>query len=170
MNGPLLRVICPSLSAHLEYVLKAMLCVTVALLAGCASSPVLTTEYISPRVTGRVLDAETHQPIANARVRKILNPNQVMDATVDQAPKGGQALQNMQAVGTRTDREGRFMLSSQRDMSIVRHGGWSEVTLALSRDGYAKLTTNYTLMQANLSPDGQPEVNAGDILLKPLSK
>jgi hypothetical protein len=141
-----------------------------SLLTGCQSSPVLTTEYISPRVTGRVLDATTHQPVANVRVRKILHENQVLDATVDQPPKGGQALQDMQSVTTRTDRNGNFTLECQRNMSVIRHGGWSSVTLGFQHTDYARFTTNFMLTAATLTPDGGPLVVTGDILLRPLSK
>ena len=41
------------------------------LLAGCQSSPVLSSQYISPRVKGRVLDAATGQPIRNVSIRRL---------------------------------------------------------------------------------------------------
>ena len=42
--------------------------------------------------------------------------------------------------------------------------------MSYSHAGYAVLTTNYTLANATNTATGEPLVNAGDILLPPLTR
>jgi len=119
------------------------------------------SSYTSPRVTGRVLAADTGQPLANVRIQR-LNPaaNQDYDAPA----KGGQRLESGSSV--RTDAQGRFVLEAERALTIVQKAVWPSVTAAFVRDGYLTLRTNFNLLQASTNaPDGTPVVNAGDILL-----
>jgi len=140
-----------------------LLLLTVAL-AGCQSGKF--SHYISPRVTGRVLAADTHQPLPDATVRRVVP--YPADGE-DTAPKGGQLL--TRSSGVRTDADGRFVLDGERDIALFHHPAWWSVTLSFTADGYRFYQTNYSV--ANLSghsPDGEPLVNAGDILLKPKSQ
>ena len=141
----------------------ALLLFAVAL-AGCQSGKF--SHYISPRVTGRVLAADTRQPLPDATVRRVVPyPTDGEDT----APKGGQLL--MRSSGVRTDADGRFVLDGERDIALFHHPAWWSVTLSFTADGYRFYQTNYT--SANItghSPDGEPLVNAGDILLKPKSQ
>jgi len=134
------------------------------LLAGCQSSPVLSSQYISPRVKGRVLDAATGQPIRNVSIRRLesgQNPGTTAPA------KGAQPLERMQAL--RTDPNGGFNMDSERDLMLLRRSDWYSVTLAFTHAHYQRLTTNYTLANAIISPGGEPVVDAGNILLQPSS-
>ena len=133
------------------------------LVAGCQSSPVLNSQYISPRVTGQVLDAVTSQPIRNVSIRR-LAPGQ--SVAVNSPTVGERSLEQMRVL--RTDREGRFNLDSERDLTIFRRAGWYSVTVAFAHKGYEQLVTNFTLVNAVLTPSGEPVVNAGNILLQPL--
>jgi hypothetical protein len=134
------------------------------LLAGCQTSPVLNSQYISPRVTGRVLDAATSQPVRNVSIRR-LTPgyNEVTGAP----GAGDRTLERAAAI--RTDREGRFDLASERDLTLFRRADWYSVTLAFTHKGYERLVTNYTLTRAVVASNGEPVVNAGTLLLQPLS-
>lgn len=132
--------------------------------AGCQSSPVLNSQYISPRVKGRVLDAATSQPIRNVSIRR-LTPGQI-DA-VNSPSAGDQTLERTPAI--RTDRDGRFDLDSERDLTLFRRAGWYSVTLAFTHKGYERFVTNYTLAGAEVAPSGEPVVSAGNILLQPVS-
>ncbi|MGO9588120.1 MAG: hypothetical protein ACLP2Y_18235 [Limisphaerales bacterium] len=137
----------------------ALLLFAVAL-AGCQSGKL--THYISPRVTGRVLAADTRQPLPDATVRRVVP---MMAAGEDTQPKGGQLL--MRPAGVRTDADGRFVLEGERDIAVFRHPAWWSVTLSFTADGYRVFQTNYT--SANVSghsPEGEPLLNTGDILLK----
>ena len=136
-----------------------------ALVAGCQSSPVLNSQYISPRVTGRVLDAATSQPIRNVSIRR-LTPGQI--EAVSSPAAGDQSLERTRAL--RTDRDGRFDLDSERDLTLFRRAGWYSVTLAFTHKGYERFVTNYNLTSAVVAPSGEPVVNAGSILLQPASK
>jgi len=133
-------------------------------LAGCQSAQF--SSYISPRVTGRVLAADTRQPLANVKIRRVV-PDQ--DAGMDTQPKGGQTMERSGAVWT--DRAGKFALDSERDITLLGRANWYSVTLSFERAGYERFQTNYT--SANVSGHssaGEPLVNAGDILLRPASK
>jgi hypothetical protein len=141
----------------------ALLLFAVAL-AGCQSGKF--SHYISPQVTGRVLAADTRQPLPDATVRRV---TPYPTGGEDTAPKGGQLM--MRSFGVRTDANGRFVMDSERDIALFRHPAWWSVTLSFTADGYRLFQTNYTV--ANLSghsPEGEPLVNAGDILLQPKSQ
>jgi hypothetical protein len=132
-------------------------------LTGCQSEK--HSYYISPRVTGRVLAADTQQPLGKATVRRVVPPY----AGAATLPKGGQL--QMVPGGVRTDADGRFVLEGERVIAMLRHGGWRSVTVAFEHAGYRSFETNYTAaMFKTRSPEGVPLVNAGDILLEPVSR
>jgi hypothetical protein len=141
---------------------ETALLVAACVLAGCQSSPVLNSQYISPRVEGRVLDAATSQPIRNVSIRR-LAPGQT--EVVSPPAVGDRTLQRSPAI--RTDRDGRFELDSERDLTLFRRTGWYSVTLAFTHKGYEQLVTNFTLVNAVVSSNSEPVVNAGNILLQP---
>jgi hypothetical protein len=132
-------------------------------LAGCQSGRF--SNYTSPRVTGRVLAADTRQPLPDATVKRVTpSPTDGEDT----APKGGQLL--MRPSGVRTDADGRFVMDSERTVSLLRRAAWWSVTLSFTADGYTFFQTNYTVANVSgHSPEGEPLVNAGDILLNPKS-
>jgi len=141
--------------------LHRSLALTLAALAivGCQSTS--PSRYSSPRITGRVLDAQTQQPIPGVQVRR-LTPQ---DPNVDQAIKGGQNLEKSPAV--RTDRDGNFVLVSQKNLTLFSRLGWYSVTLSFACPDYERLTTEYTLLNATNTPSGEPLVQAGEIRLQP---
>ena len=140
-----------------------LLVCTSAILSGCQSGKVI--HYTSPEITGRVLAADTHQPLVNATV-------QLGDANPFEAfgpPKGGQLL--LQTGVVRTDADGRFVLASKSVFAVFRQPGWWSVPVTFSHSGYEMFQTNYTGTNVTGHSDaGAPVVNAGDVLLKPESK
>jgi hypothetical protein len=135
----------------------------VAVLAGCKSGSF--SSYTSPRVTGRVVVADTRQPLAGVKVQRI---NPAANQDYDESAKGGQRLESADSV--RTDAQGRFVLEAERALTIVQQAVWPSVTAAFQRDGYLTLRTNFNLLQVSTNaPDGTPAVNAGDILLRSCS-
>ena len=141
----------------------ALLLVTVAV-AGCQSTSF--SSYLSPRVTGRVLAADTRQPMADVKIRRV-NPSANQD--YDEPAKGGQKLDSTGAAWT--DSQGRFVLDAERDLSLLSQQVWVSVTVAFQHDGYQTLRTNYTFRNVTTNaPDGAPVVNAGDILLRPATQ
>lgn len=125
---------------------------------GCqTSSP---SQYISPRITGRVVDAQTQKPIAGVQVRRLAP--EALDGV--EVIKGGQILDRLPAV--RTDGEGSFVLVSERNLALFQHLGWYSVSLAFSHPNYIPLSTEFTLANATNTPTGEPLVQAGDIRLE----
>ena len=133
-------------------------------LAGCQSSGV--THYVAPEVTGRVLAADTHQPLANATVERG-GAGQAFGSFGP--PKGGQLL--MEPAGARTDADGKFVLQSKSVFALFRSPGWWSVPVTVSHSGYVFFSTNYTGDNVTShTAAGAPVVDAGDILLSPVSK
>jgi hypothetical protein len=142
------RVLCPAF---------ASLLLLATALTGCKS--VLVSTYISPRVTGRVVAADTRQPIANVQVKRV---NTAASRNYDDPAKGGQRLDMS---GTWTDKQGTFVLDAEKDLTLIRKQVWYSVTVAFQRTGYLTLRTNFTVTQSTNTPNGTPVVEAGDILL-----
>ena len=131
------------------------------LLTGCQSGGF--SRYTSPQVTGRVLAADTQEPLGRVTVRRMVPPPYAGAGT---PPRGGQL--QMEPGGVRTDADGRFVLESERVLTVFRHRGWNPVTVSFERSGYRSFQTNYTAARfKERTPEGVPWVNAGDILLEP---
>jgi hypothetical protein len=128
-------------------------------MVGCQSAS--PSRYSSPCLTGRVLDARTQQPIPGVQVRRATP----QDPNADQTVKGGQSLETSPAV--RTDSDGRFVLVSQKNLTLFSRLGWYSVSVAFTHPNYERLTTEYTLVNATNTPSGEPLVRAGDIRLQP---
>jgi hypothetical protein len=131
-------------------------------LAGCQSG----SYYVSPRVTGRVLAADTEQPLPKATVRRVPVLPYAGAAT---PPKGGQL--QMVPAGVRTDAEGRFVLDGERVIAMFRRSSWRSVAVTFAHPGYRSFETNYSAARfPSRTPEGVPLVNAGDVLLTPIAK
>lgn len=131
--------------------------------AGCKSAS--PSQFIAPRVEGRVLDAQTRQPIAGVSVRRI---NRGADAPSGETLKGAEVM--AQTPDVRTGNDGAFALASDRNLRLFSRSGWFTVTIGFKHAAYASFTTNYTRANATNTPAGEPLVKAGDILLVRLSR
>jgi hypothetical protein len=147
----------------LQAVLRFAILISIWALTACKSSS--PSQYVSPRVSGRVLDAQSNQPINGVQVRR-LGPDQNVD--VADPPKAGQVMEQSSAV--RTGRDGTFVLDSVRNLALFRKVGWYTVSLSFAHAGYEGFVTNYTLANATNTAKGEPLVTTGDIHLRPLSK
>lgn len=151
--------------AHARAVRKnalGLLSIAALVLAGCKSSS--TAPYVSPKLTGRVIDAQTQQPLKGVTVKRLI-PDQQRKALDD--VKGGQVLAKAPAVRTKTD--GTFELASERSLSLFQSGGWYSVSLAFDYPGYLRFATNYTLRDSILTPKGEPLVQTGDVPIQKIS-
>jgi hypothetical protein len=130
--------------------------------AGCKSSP---SHYVAPRVIGRVLDAQTHQPIQGVRVQRVVPDYEA--GTLDQV-HGGETLARPQPI--RSDASGAFDLAGQKSVALFRELGWFGVEISFDHRGYENFITNYTPRNAITSSNGEPVIQAGDIWLTPKTK
>jgi hypothetical protein len=133
-------------------------------LVGCKSMPF--SPFISPRVTGRVLAADNRQPLADVIVKSGARAGGFRGGM---PPKGGELL--MAKAPVRTDRDGRFTLDTERVLTPFRGTGWFSVQVSFQHAGYERFQTNYSRLNLSTNaPDGEPLLNAGDILLHPAVK
>ena len=132
--------------------------------AGGCQSP---SQYTSPRVTGRVLDAKSREPLKNVRVQRApANPN--ADTTVDQARKAGQMMEQPSVFTTPAD--GTFVVESVRDLVFFHKAEWYSVKVSFECPGYYGIVTNFSVATSTQMPNGEPLVRAGDILLERTAK
>lgn len=119
--------------------------------------------YVSPRVTGQVLAADTRQPLAGVKVMRGPPPAKPLAGW---PPLGGELL--MRRPPPETDPSGHFLLESERVLTPVRWGGWTSVRLTFEQAGYRTLQTNYSFasLQATNALDGTPLLDAGQIFLR----
>lgn len=129
--------------------------------AGCKSRPL--GPYVSPRITGQVLAADTREPIAGASVSR-----GVKEHRRGSSPHGAELL--MRKPPARTDANGRFELASERVLSIVRGSGWDVVPLSFERAGYRSFQTNCPTVAVTNTAGGEPVLDIGRIFLQPTAK
>jgi len=123
------------------------------------------SQYVSPRVEGRVLDAQSHQPVADVQVRPLMTDERYR---LQEPPKGGAVMAKTPAL--RTAGDGTFLLASERGLGLLRTPGWYAVTLCFQHAQYEYFTKTYTLKDSTNTVSGEPLVLTGDILLIPVSR
>jgi hypothetical protein len=127
-------------------------------LGGCQSAS--PTAYVAPRITGRVLDVQSQQPLAQVTVRRLGDDQ---NRSRMEPRHGGQTLQQPPAFRTSVD--GAFVLESARALTPFRTTGWYVVYVAFELEGYESKVIHYTLANATNNFKGEPVINAGDIKL-----
>jgi hypothetical protein len=133
-------------------------------LAGCKSHPL--SQAIAPRVTGRVVAADTSRPLADVKIR---SGEDSEDLYRTSPPKGGERLKTRPAV--RTDPDGRFVLETQRALTPFRSSGWFSVRLSFEHPGYERFLTNYSYLNLGTNTlNGESVLDAGNIRLQPAGK
>jgi len=142
-------------------VTRVALLIPICGVLGCRSS----SQIVSPRVAGRVVEAGNHQPIQGVKVQRVsADP----DRRSPYVQKGGQMMEQNSAVRTASD--GTFMLDCIRDLGVFRKLGWYDVKVSFEHPGYERFTTTYMPTNAVITPEGIPVVNTGDVGLTPLQK
>jgi hypothetical protein len=122
--------------------------------------------HVTPQVSGRVLDADTRCPLAGVKVLRVLH------GQVENPPTpvhGAQLMQQGRPVTT--DVRGEFVYPGKSYFTFLNEANWWTLTLSFQSAGYAAWQTNFSTadIKTNL-PGSAPQVEAGDILLKPLPK
>ena len=146
----------PDTPGLLSHVFWLTLALVITGWTGCKSrSP---SQYVSPRVTGRVVDAQSLQPISNVQVRRI-------EGSSDRSAKGAQRLEQSASVRTRED--GTFTLESERDLAFLRQVYWFSITLSFGHPDYVSLQKTFNSNIAKNTPSGEPLIEAGDISMEP---
>ena len=133
------------------------------LLAGCQAS--LWGPYTAPRVTGRVIAADTRVPLPGVRVSRGYRERH---PGLGWPPKGSELM--VQKMPSRTDEQGNFVLQSERVLSVFRGSGWDQIRLRFEAPGYLPLQTNYPVSLETNAPSGEPSLSVGEVLLRPASK
>ncbi|HXG47934.1 MAG TPA: hypothetical protein VNO52_09935 [Methylomirabilota bacterium] len=139
---------------------------TMILLNGCGSFRGPHQEYISPFISGRILDAQTGQPIVGARIERqsrqarTERPTEVHGATLLQSTRPA-----ISAAG------GAFELAGERVAHLLfDRGTVLGVTLRVSAPNYTTLSTNLDLVTSPPdSSSGKPILNGIELRLMPLS-
>src|SRR5208283_1042308 len=121
------------------------LCLAAVVLAGCKAMPF--SPFISPRVTGRVLAADTRQPLSGVTVQSGAQARAYRGAM---PPKGGELL--MAQAPVRTDRDGRFTLETERVLTPFGGAGWFSVPLLFEHSGSERYRTNYSTLNVSTPP------------------
>jgi hypothetical protein len=136
------------------------LALALAAITGCQSTG---AEYISPRVEGRVLDAQTHQPLSRVHVLRTPAGSQVYDNPY-QLHRGEQRMGA--PLPAYTGKNGRFVIDSEKALVLFAQVNWFSIDLTFEHSGYEQFVTNYTLVSATNLPSGEPLIRTGDILLQ----
>jgi hypothetical protein len=142
-----------------SYCIPALLLLALAL-AGCRSLQL--EPYTAPRVTGRVLAADTRQPLEGVKVTRDHSERR---AGASEPPKGGRLMDRDYSI--RTGSEGRFDFSSQRELTIFHSPGQQFIQLDFERSGFDRFQTNFSMLKCGTNtPGGEPLLETGDILLR----
>ena len=137
---------------------------TALALAGCKSHPLSLA--VAPRVTGRVLAADTGRPLADVKIRSS-EANQGFHSTAPM--KGGELMMARPPVLTGPD--GRFVLETERALTPFHGSGWFSVQLSFEYPGYERYLTNYSCLNLGTNTvNGVSVLDAGTIRLQPASK
>jgi hypothetical protein len=133
----------------------------VAMVAGCSSTDGLHNAYVSPRIEGHVIDADTKLPIERVLV---LRQRRSLDAGLDEYVTAGEIQQREHTIYTNAD--GEFDMPSRTDLEMGSDRTWSAVTLKFIHPGYHMYSTNYVNHGGFV--EGEPLLQAGDIELRPV--
>ncbi len=136
---------------------------SMVLLLICIGCETARPQYVAPRVTGRVLDGQTHQPISGVAVQR-LSANE--SYIIENPSKAGTAHDPSAVCQTAAD--GTFSLTSLKVYNVFEHTTWYAVSLSFHHPAYQSFGSTYS--QTTNYPSAEPIVETGDILLMPLAK
>jgi hypothetical protein len=137
--------------------------------AGCSTLRGPHQTYDSPRVIGRVLDAQTLQPVARALVRRG-HPGESATQRRLSDRKGAEEL--LEPTGAETDADGWFRLTSQKSFYVLTvRGRTLSARLVVEHPDYRTLATNVTGgVTGEATPAREPVADAGNLFLQPKTR
>ena len=138
---------------------------SLSLIVGSGCRSIGLSNYVTPTISGRVLAGDTGRPLPGARVLR-LQPGQ--SAGAGSPAKGAELLQQERPEITGAD--GSFVLAGRNYISFFNRSGRWSARVVFQAAGFVTLQTNYT--SANIisnSAASEPQIDTGDILLKPLT-
>jgi len=144
----------------------ASLAIASLLITGCGSLSGPSVTYTAPRVTGRILQAETGKPVPHAMVGRTLWTRRHATGGFLKAAEEQVLRQDFAT----SDAEGRFVLPEQRVALLFSIGETRpNLRLAVSHSRHASWVTNYPVSALGKDPR-RPNLDAGDIPLGPRNR
>ena len=131
-------------------------------LTGCGSVGIF--HAVTPTVSGRVLAADTRQPLAGVQIIRVL-PGQGVSGS--RPAKGAELLQAGRPIYT--DAAGNFILPGKTALTWWHPAGAGAVRLAWFAPGYVTGQTNLIPPKTGVS-SVVTEISTGDILLAPVHR
>ncbi len=133
-----------------------------SMVAGCSSTSGMHDAYVFPKVEGRVVNADTKEPIKGVIV---LRKQWSGTADLDEYVSAGEI--QMQDKRIYTNDKGEFVVPSKQSMTVGGDQSWFSVTLKFMHADYHMFSTNY--VNHSGAPTGnEPVVQGGDIQLFPM--
>jgi len=134
------------------------------LCVGCSSLKGPNQSYLAPEVEGRIVDANSHEPLEGAVVQRHLSPPSRTDPLSEHG-----ATRLLQNPTQKTDVQGRFTIPAERGgYLLVSHPGATQFWLVIRHDSFQTLTTNIDLIKIRpVKTNKLYSVNVGDLPLVP---
>ena len=111
-----------------------------------------------------MVDSQSHEPIQGVRVHRVVAGGGQPAA---EPTHGGEIMEDAPIVVT-TDKDGGFVVDSQRDIALFKRLNWYSVSIVFEHPSYQPLTETYRSSNAVTTASGEPLVKAGDVLLVPV--
>ena len=123
------------------------------------------TNNVTPQVSGRIIAADTQQPLAGVQVSRVFRGQPINPST---PPNGAQLL--LQDRPVVTDAQGNFVYPSQSYLTLLKSATWWSLRLSFQAKGYITVQTNFTVTEiTGHTADGTPLIDTGNISLRPLN-
>ena len=133
------------------------------LLCGCGSLSGPSVTYTAARMSGRITDSVTGEPVPNAMVGRTLWTHRHATGGFLKAAEEQVLRQDF----ANSDADGRFVLPEQRVALLFSLGETRpNLRLAVSHSRYTSWTTNYPVSALDKDPN-RPSLDTGSLLLVP---
>ena len=146
--------------------MKRLLTLTVILTlgTGCGSVKGPHQSYLVPAIEGRVVDADTGEPVVGARVQKLVG----LQATKTTAFETKGAQQLMKPAAVKVNSNGQFNFKPEKGGYLLfNQPGVYSFKLVVRQKDYQTLSTNIDLLEVKpIKTENGPLVNVGNLPLQ----